>query len=276
MSHLKHQLDMASTGWRLTKVKEQNDRQTDQLIDGGKVMPLLDHLTELRQRVVKSIIAVMAFFIIALSFSTPLIDFLKKPLIDALPGVQNVLHFTGPLDVFMVSIKVSFLASVVFACPVWLYQFWRFVEPALYAKERKYVLPFILISVALFFLGISFCFYFILPLTLEFLIKLGQEVGTPIITITDYISMVTLMIFGFGAIFETPLILVLLATLDLVSAHTLASYRRYVIVGTLIVGAILTPPDPLSQIAMAIPLYIMYEISIVIIRIIQRKKVANT
>lgn len=248
------------------------DNEQQKMIGDGKVMSLFDHLSELRQRLVVSIIAVLVFFVVALLFSSEILTFLKQPLTLALPGEKNVLHFTGPLDVFLMSIKVSILTAIVFACPVWLYQFWRFIEPALYESERKYILPFVTFSVLLFVAGISFCFYLILPLALEFLIEMGQEVGVPIITITDYISMLMLMIFGFGLIFETPLILVLLSILDLVSASSLAAARRYVIVGILFVGAVLTPPDPLSQIGMAIPLYIMYEVSILIIKIIQRKR----
>ena len=256
----------------MTQQIESKDEEEEQLVDGGKVMSLFDHLVELRQRIVKSLIAVLVFFGIAMAFSTELIEFLKQPLLAAIPQNKDALHFTGPLDVFITSIKVGFLAAIIFACPVWIYQFWRFIEPALYKHERKLVLPFVFASVSLFVAGISFCFYVILPLALEFLITLGMEVGTPIITITDYVSMLMLMIFGFGFIFETPLILVLLAILDLISAELLAKYRRYVLVGILFVGAILTPPDPLSQIGTAVPLYLMYEFSILIIRLIKRKR----
>lgn len=242
------------------------------LVGGGKVMSLFEHLTELRQRLVISLVAVLVFFAIAMFFSSQLIIFLKQPLVAVLPKEANALHFTGPLDVFLTSIKVGFLTAIVAACPVWLYQFWRFIEPALYEKERKLILPFVLVSVLLFALGIAFSYYVILPLALEFLIGLGTEVGTPIITITDYVSMLMLMIFGFGFIFEAPLILVLLAILDLVSAKALIEARRYVIVGILVISAILTPPDPLSQIGMAVPLYLMYEIAILIIRFITRNR----
>ncbi|NRA44952.1 MAG: twin-arginine translocase subunit TatC [Oligoflexales bacterium] len=255
----------------MTQQIENKEQEEEQLIDGGKVMSLFDHLVELRQRIVKSLIAVLIFFGIAMAFSTEIIEFLKQPLLSAIPQNKDALHFTGPLDVFITSIKVGFLTAIIFACPVWIYQFWRFIEPALYKHERKYILPFVFASVGLFVAGVSFCYYAILPLALEFLITLGMEVGTPIITITDYVSMLMLMIFGFGFIFETPLILVLLAILDLVSAEMLAKYRRYVLVGILFVGAILTPPDPLSQVGMAIPLYLMYEFSILIIRMIKKK-----
>lgn len=246
------------------------------MIEGGKVMSLLDHLSELRSRLFKSLVSVLVLFLISMAFSSQIINFLKGPLIGAMPDVTNILHFTGPLDVFLTSIKVSLLSSVVFSSPIWIFQFWKFIEPALYQNERRYILPFILISISLFLTGVLFCYYLILPIALEFLINLGKEVGTPMITIVDYISMIMVMIFGFGIVFEAPLILVLLAMLDLISAELLTKYRKFVIVGILFVGAVLTPPDPLSQIGMAIPLYFMYEISIIVIRFIKRPKAKET
>ena len=238
-------------------------------------MPFFEHIDELRSRLIKSLAVIVLLFILSIIFSTDIINLLQLPLKAALPQGSS-LHFTGPLDVFTASIRVSFLVAIVCASPIWIYHFWQFIEPALYETEKKYLLPFTIVSTLLFFFGICFCFFLILPLTLEFLISLGSEVGTPIITINDYLAMIQLMIFGFGFIFETPLILVLLASLGVVSSQTLANYRRFVIVATLVIGAILTPPDPLSQIAMALPLYVMYEVSIVIIRRLEkRNKVAQ-
>lgn len=244
----------------------------EELIAGGKVMSIWDHLSELRGRLMKSFIAIVIFFAISFTFAEKIIQFLRKPLEQALPPGVNALHFTGPMDVFMVDLKVGFLVSVVVSGPVWLYQFWKFFEPALYPRERKYILPFVLASSLLFFLGIFFCYFVVLPLALHFLIKVGMEVGTPIITIKDYVSLLTLMILGFGAVFETPVLLVLLAMLDILSLEVLQKSRRFVIVGVLVASAILTPPDPISQVALAVPLYLMYELSILIIRVIKRKQ----
>lgn len=237
-----------------------------------KVMSLVDHLGELRGCLLKSLLAVLVFFAITLFFSAELINTLKAPLAAALPAGNAVLHFTGPLEVFMASIKTSFLASFVLACPVWLYQFWRFIEPALYANERRYILPFIFASVLLFIFGVAFSYFVILPLALDFLLQMGLEVGTPVITISDYLSLLTVMILGFGIIFETPLILILLSTLEVITAKMLADFRRYVVILVLFIGAVLTPPDPLSQIGMAIPLYLMYETAIIVIRILEKKR----
>jgi sec-independent protein translocase protein TatC len=230
-------------------------------------MSLGGHLGELRERLIRSCLCVLIFFAFSFWKGAYLLQFLKKPLLAALPaGTPGVLHFTGPMDVLMGEMKVAFLASVILSCPYWLYHFWRFLEPALYEKERRYILPCLGASVGLFLLGTIFCFYVVLPLSLTYLIQIGLEVGVPMITVTDYLSMVTLLILGFGIVFQTPLILILLALLDFVTAQNLAQWRRYMILFSLIVGAILTPPDVLSQLAMALPLYFMYEMSILIIR----------
>ena len=233
-------------------------------------MGLGEHLGELRVRLIRSILSVIIIFCIAFSFAETIINFLKGPLVEVLGEGQSALHFTGPMDVLIANIKVSFLTAVVFSCPVWLYQLWKFIEPALYKNEKKYILPFVFVSTALFFAGISFCFFIILPMALDFLLKLGMEVGTPIITVADYLSVVMLLIFGFGLVFETPVILVLLSILGLVDAKFLSENRKFVLVGILVLSALLTPPDPLSQLAMGIPTYLMYEISIIVIKLLNR------
>lgn len=245
---------------------------TGDLIDGGKVMSIWDHLGELRSRLMRSFVAIFVTMGIALAFADQLIEVLKVPLVDVLPKGASALHFTGPLDVFMVDMKVAFLVGAVAACPFWLYQFWKFFEPALYPRERKFILPFIVASVAVFFLGITFCYFLILPLSLKYLIGIGMEVGTPMITIKDYVSLLMVLIFGFGIVFETPVLVVLLAMLDLVSVETLVNYRRFVILAILLVSAILVPPDPVSLLALATPVYGMYEISIVLIRALKKRQ----
>jgi sec-independent protein translocase protein TatC len=244
----------------------------ESLIAGGKVMSIWDHLDELRTRIVWTGLGLIVIFVVSLTFSDHIFAVLKRPLIASLPVGASALHFTGPMDVFMVNIKVAFLVSVIFGCPWWLFQFWKFFEPALYPSERKYILPFIFASVAFFAIGVLFCFHLMLPAALKYLIGIGLKVGTPIITVTDYVSLVTVMILGFGFIFETPVILVLLAMLDIVTAEALANNRRVMFVVILIVAAIITPPDPFSMIGMALPCYAMYELSIIVIRFLKRKR----
>lgn len=247
--------------------------QDEELLHGGKVMPVTDHLTELRSRIIKAIWAVVVLSGLCFYFSGELILFLKEPLSRSVPKAYNSLHFTGPMDVFLTDIKVSLLGGVLLACPVWIYQFWRFFEPALYPRERRYILPFIIASIAFFALGLIFCFEIALPMALEYLIGVGLEVGTPIITITDYTHLVIMMLLGFGLVFETPVILVLLALLDIVNLAMLTGSRRVVLVVILVIAAIVTPsPDPLSQIVLAFPMYAMYELAIFVIRKIEKHR----
>lgn len=243
--------------------EKSNDRQ----------MGLYDHLDELRSRIVKSLLAILVVFVGAFSFSKYILDYLKVPLMAVLGESANGLHFTGPMDFFVAEIKVSFITAIVLGAPFWIYQFWKFVEPALYPDEKKYVMPFIVATVSLFFGGVLFCYYVMLPTALDFLISIGIESGgTAIITVKDYLSLVMILLIGFGLVFQTPVILVLSAFLGLVDAETLSKNRKFVLIGILIAGAILTPPDPFSQLAMSVPTYLMFEMSIIIIRFVSSPK----
>lgn len=255
-----------------TALATQSVKSADELIKGGKIMSLWEHLEELRTRLIRGVMAFFALFIVCMIFNEDILIYLKQPLINALPPNMDALHFTGPMDVFMVGMHVAGLCALVFSGPVWLYQFWGFVEPALYPKERKHILPFMFASVLLFAIGISFCFFFVLPMSLNFLLTLGMKVGTPMITINDYISLLLIMLFAFAFTFEVPLILVLLGALDIIQGDTLAKHRRIIFVGILILAAIFTPPDAVSMLSMAAPMYLMFEGAILLIRYLQRKK----
>ncbi len=245
-------------------------KREDQL----KVMGLFEHIDELRGRIIKSMLAIVVLFVLGYAYAKEILIFLEGPLISVLPEHAQALHFTGPMDVFTANIKLGLFVGLMLSCPVWLYQFWKFIEPALYTNEKRYAMPFMVASVTLFAIGVSFCFYVIVPTSLKYLIGLGTEMGTtPIITISDYLSLLMLMMLGFGLVFETPVILVLLALLGLVTAQTLSENRKYVIVVIFIISAVLTPtPDPITMFAMALPTCGMYEMSILFIRFIQRKK----
>lgn len=252
-------------------MKKDQAHAEERLVD-AKVMHLLDHLDELRTRLIRALMGVTFLFLICLYYASPIINFLKLPLKNSLPKGSDTLHFTGPLEVVFADMKVAFFAAVILGSPLWLYQFWKFVEPALYVSERKYVRPFIAASIVLFAIGVAFSFYLMLPLCLEFLISIGLEVGVPMITVSDYLSVLMVMVLGFGFVFETPLILVLLASLGVVNSAFLSLYRRHMVVIILIIAAILTPPDPISQLCMAVPLYVMYELSITLIKIMESRK----
>jgi sec-independent protein translocase protein TatC len=191
---------------------------------------------------------------------------MKAPLEKILPSNAAALHFTGPMDVFMVNIQIAMLAALIMGAPAWLYHFWKFLEPALHEREKKYVLPFITATIICFFMGIAFSYFFMLPLALSYLVGIGMEVAAPIITVTDYVSLTTVLLLSFGLVFETPVLLVLLAVLGIVTAETLAAQRRITFVLILVVAAVITPPDPISMLGMAIPCYLMYELSILVIK----------
>lgn len=237
-----------------------------------RVMSLWDHLDELRSRLFKSVLALCVVFCAAFTFSTQILLFLKQPLVAALPPGVNALHFTGPMDVFMAGMKLSFLCSIVGAAPVWIFQLWRFVEPALYPKERRLVMPFAFASIALFFLGLGFCYLVMIPMALSFFLEIGMQVGTPLITISDYLSMLIVLLLGFGLIFETPVILLLLSVLGLIQSETLIKNRRMIIVVIFIIAAVLTPPDVISQVVMAAPMYVLFELSVVLMRFTEKKR----
>lgn len=239
-----------------------------------KVMGIFEHIDELRSRLVKSVLVLIVMFFVCYAFAAEILGYLRQPLVEVLPSGTPSLYFTGPMDVFMANVKIGFFTALIISCPIWLYQLWRFLEPALYETEKKYVVPFMVFSIGLFLAGVALCFYVVLPIALEYLIGLGKEMGTtPIITISDYLSLIMLMMFGFGLVFETPVVLVMLALLDLISADTLRANRRITIVVIVIVAAIATPtPDPISMLAMAIPMWILFEASIVLIAWLKREK----
>lgn len=237
-----------------------------------KVMSLWDHIGELRSRLIRSLIAIAIIFFIGLAFSDALINFLKVPLVNALPPHTNALHFTSPMDVFMANIKVSALVALVAGAPIWLYQLWAFIEPALYPHEKKYAMPFLTAAVMFFFAGLSFCYYIMLPMALKYLIGMGLEIGVPIITITDYMSLLLSLMFVFGLVFETPVVISLLAMLGILDYETLTKHRKIVFVLILVVAAIVTPPDPISQLALAVPTYLMYEGSILFVKYVVKER----
>jgi sec-independent protein translocase protein TatC len=242
----------------------------EQLLHGGKVMSVWEHLAELRTHLVRALLALAVTTTAGFFAAEPAIRFLERPLVSALPAGVDALHFTGPLEVFMTDMKVGLILGILFGCPVCLWEFWRFFEPALYPRERRYVLPFIVGSTLFFFLGIAFSYFVMLPLALSWLIGIGLEVGTPLITLKDYVSMLLALEIGVGLVFEAPLIVVLLGMLDLVSVETLRASRKFVLLVLVALAAVLTPPDVISQIALTLPLYAMFELAILALRVLKR------
>jgi len=229
-----------------------------------KQMGFLEHLEELRGRIIKSLVSIILFSIVAYFFSEKLIDFVSKPIPE--------LYFMSPTEAFATRIKLSLIAGIIASVPVIFYHLWQFVVPGLFEREIKMVIPVVLSSTIFFLIGATFCFLFVLPLSIKFLLGFGTEKLKPMIKIGDYISFVSYLILAFGAVFELPVICYFLGKIGLITPQTLTKGRRYAIVGMLVLASLITPPDMFSQLMLAGPLYFLYEVSIVVVRIVQRRK----
>jgi sec-independent protein translocase protein TatC len=233
-------------------------------------MPVMDHLAELRNRVLISAFAVIVCAIVMFFFSNQIITFLVQYYKDATHGKRNALVFTGPVDGFITRLKVATYGGIVLALPIWLYELWRFITPGLNPKERRYAIPFVLSSVILFVLGAGVAFLTLEP-ALKFLIDVGGPSQTPLFTSDRYLTLVSLMVVAFGLSFEFPVILVFLLIAGVISTAQLRHARRWAIVGIVVFAAVITPSqDPYSLFFMAGPMYLFYEGSIVIGRILKK------
>lgn len=233
-------------------------------------MPVLEHLAELRRRVFVSILAVTFGAVIVFFFSNQIIEFLVTYYKDATNGDRKALVFTGPADAFLTRLKVATYGGIVLALPVWLYELWRFITPGLNPKEKKYAIPFVLSAIVLFILGAAVAFLTLEP-ALTFLIHVGGSAQQPLFTADRYLTLVSLMIVAFGVSFEFPVILVFLLLAHVITTAQLRHARRWAIVLIVLFAAVITPSqDPYSLFFMAAPMYIFYEASIVIGRILKR------
>ena len=229
----------------------------------GTEQPFVAHLMELRDRLVKALIAVgiAAAVLFFYPGPGPLYDLLAAPLVQHLPKGATLIA-TSVISPFMVPIKILFMAAFLAALPVVLYQVWAFVAPGLYSHEKKLVLPLVMSSTFLFFVGVAFCYFFVFGQVFAFIQSFAPKSITPAPDIEEYLSFVLTMFLAFGIAFEVPIVVVVLARLGIVSVEKLKSFRGYFVVGAFIVAAVVTPPDVVSQLSLAIPMCILYEAGI--------------
>lgn len=229
----------------------------------GSEQPFVSHLIELRDRLIRAVIAVGVCFLVLAIYPTPsvLYDWLALPLVQHLPKGATLIA-TNPISPFMVPIKVTMLAALMLALPVVLYQIWAFVAPGLYAHEKRLVLPLIVSSTVLFFAGVAFCYFFVFGKVFTFIQSFAPKSITAAPDIEAYLSFVLNMFLAFGAAFEVPVVLVILARMGIVSVDKFKSFRSYFIVVAFVIAAVITPPDVVSQLSLAIPMCLLYEVGI--------------
>lgn len=233
-------------------------------------MTIVEHLTELRRRIIISIVAVVGAAALCYWFAPDIIRFFLRYYRDATDGRNNAFIFTGPLDAFATRLKVATYGGIVVALPIWLWQLWRFITPGLARSEKRYAVPFVLSSVALFAAG-AVVALLTLPQALDFLLNVGGQEQEPLLTADKYISLVSLMIVAFGLAFEFPVMLVFLLIARIIDTAQLRRFRRWAVVFVFAFAAIITPSqDPYSLFFMAVPMYVFYEASIMIGRALKR------
>jgi sec-independent protein translocase protein TatC len=229
-----------------------------------KNMSIIEHLEELRYRLIVIFLTIVGCFLALYPISESLLIILRAP-------IAEQLYMLAPAEAFVVYLKLAFFGAIVISLPMTLYQLWAFVAPGLYVNEKKYMLSFIALGTICFGIGGVFAYTVILPFGLKFLLGYGGNLIQPVISVSNYISFVTTMILVFGAVFELPLIVLFLAKMGIVTPGLMRRNRKYAILGAVIVGAILTPPDAFSQMLLAGPLVVLYEISIWVCVIFQKK-----
>jgi len=248
-------------------------------------MPLTEHLTELRKRIFISLGTIGLIFIVCFNYSEEIFDILifplkaevkvilESPFFRIIEKKAASLVFLAPAEAFWMHLKVAFISALILSLPVIFIQFWKFISPGLLPKEKKYFLPFLFSATLLFTAGAMFCFLVVLPFAMTFLLGYKTLHLTPMLSVGSYVDFCLKFILAFGAIFELPLIIIFLTRFGFVTPATLAAHRKYAVLAAFIMAAALTPtPDAFNQVLMAIPIIVLYEIGILLSRVMQRKE----
>ncbi|GGE72038.1 MAG TPA: twin-arginine translocase subunit TatC [Paenalcaligenes hominis] len=234
----------------------------------------ISHLVELRSRLMKAVVSVLAVFVVLFLYPGPSViyDFLAQPMLASLPQGTRMIA-TGVITPFMVPVKVTLLTSFVIALPIVLYQAWAFIAPGLYSHEKKLAIPLIFSSTLLFILGMSFCYFVVFKTVFHFIASFAPDSITPAPDIEAYLNFVMTMFIAFGITFEVPIAVVLLVKTGLTTVKKLREIRGYVIVGAFVIAAVVTPPDVISQFLLAGPLCLLYEIGIIFANLVKKPDV---
>ena len=233
--------------------------------------PFLAHLEELRKRLIICAIAIGIGFAISYFFSKQLFSFLVLPLTKVLPA-ESRLIFTSLPEMFIAYIKVALIAGIILAIPIVFYELWMFLAPALYQREKGYVIPFVLFSSILFVAGSLFGYFIVFPYGFKFFISFATEDIQALPSVKQYFSFAIRLLFAFGVVFEMPVVVFFMTKIGLITPDSMKKFRKFAILCSFILSAILTPPDVATQIMMALPLIVLYEVSIIISQAVYRKK----
>jgi len=244
-------------------------------MNDAEKLPFTSHLDELRHRLIVSFIAVGVGFALSYGFKEKLFAILTHPLVSVMK-TGDTLIFTGLPEAFFTYLKVSFLSGLMLAAPVILYQFWMFIAPGLYKKERSVLYPIVILSSFFFIGGALFGYFIVFPFGFEFFLSFSTEFIKPMPSMKEYLSFSSKLLIAFGVVFEMPLVITFLARLGLVSVDFLKKQRKYAILLFFIGAALLTPPDVVTQILMALPLMLLYEISIIGAKIFSKKSKSSS
>ena len=223
-------------------------------------MPIVEHLVELRSALLRSVIAIVVFFLVLFPFADDIYTFIAAPIVQAIPG-SNLIAI-GVISPFLTPLKMSLFLAIYIAMPYLLYQLWSFTAPALYRKEKKLILPLVISSTMLFYIGLLFSFYIVFPVIFTFLSSVGPASVDFAPDIQYYLDFILKVSFAFGVAFEVPIATILLIMFGATTAERLKKNRSYVIIGSFVVGMILTPPDIISQILIAIPIWLLFEVGL--------------
>ena len=238
----------------------------------GSEAPLLDHLIELRKRLIRSILVIVGLLIVCFFFASPIFDVLVQPYRAAVAPKPVELIYTAPQEFFFTQLNLAFFGALFLGFPYLATEIYGFVAPGLYKHERRAFLPYLVATPVFFVLGAAMVYFAVLPMALHFFHAMETKEISMLVKVSEYLGLAMTLIIAFGVCFQLPVVLTLLAQVDLVSSKTLGKGRRYAIVGILVFAAFITPPDPISQLGLSLPMYALYELSILSVKLVERRR----